>query len=157
MFEDGGVLRDARVIPGVETLGPDDTELAERAVGPLHETPDVAASAEFAYQAAAGLERARHGGGRGFGRLDPMQHGIREDGVEFVLVRQRADIPSLELKQREVFAGLGDHGFGTIDAEHTGAGLSDSGGEMAGAAAGVQDAFADRKSTRLNSSHLGIS
>src|ERR1035438_8686940 len=71
-----------------------------------------------------------------------MKNRIREDGVEFVLVRQRADIPSLELKQREVFAGLGDHGFGTIHAEYFSAGLSDPGGEMAGAAAGVQDAFA---------------
>ena len=99
-------------------------------------------AAEFEDQAATGFERAGHGGGGSFGRLDPMQHGIREDGVEFGVDRAGRRCRGFRTRVREVLTGLGDHGGGTIDAEHLGAGLGDLGGEVTGAAADIEDALA---------------
>ena len=124
-FQDGGVLGDAGVIPGIEALGLGHAQLAQGAVCSLHQDPDVAVSAEFEDEAAAGFECAGHRGGGSFGRLDPMQHRIREDGVELAVEREVADVVGLEAQVREILAGLSDHGGGTIDAEHLCAGSGD--------------------------------
>ena len=64
-----------------------DAQLAQGAVCSLHQDPDIAVAAEFEDHPAAGFERAGHRGGSRFGRLDPMQYGIRKDSVEFGFIR----------------------------------------------------------------------
>ena len=71
-----------------------------------------------------------------------MQDGVGEDGVELGVVGQVADVAGFEREAGEVVAGLGDHGGGTVGTEHLGAGAGDLRGEMAGAAADVEDALA---------------
>ena len=127
---------------GLKRSGCGNAQLAERAVGALHQDPDVAVSAEFEDEAATGLERTGHGGGSSFGRPDPMQHRIREDGVELAVERERADVVGLEREAREILTGLGDHGGGAIDAEHLRAGSGDLRSQVTGAAADVEDALA---------------
>ena len=66
---------------------------------------------------------------------------VGEDGVELGVEGQLADVAGLERNAGEVVACLGDHGGGKVGTEHLGAGASDLRGEMAGAAADVEDAL----------------
>ena len=127
---------------GLKRSGCWNAQLAEGAVGALHQDPDVAVSAEFEDQAATRFERAGHGGGGSFGRLHPMQYGVGKDGVEFAVEREGADVVGLEREAREILTGLGDHGGGAIDAEHLCAGSGDLRSQVTGAAADVEDALA---------------
>ena len=98
-------------------------------------------SAEFEDEAATGSERSGHRGGSSFGGR-PMQHRIREDGVELAVEREGADVVGLEREAREILTGLGDHGGGAIDAKHLCAGSGDLRSQVTGAAADVEDALA---------------
>ena len=141
-LKDGGIFGDAWVIPGIEALWIFDAEAAERLVRGLHEDLDVAVATELAHQTATGFQGAGHGGGSSLGRLDPVQHGVGEDGVELGVEGQLADVTGLEGEAGEVLACLGDHGVGRVGTEHLSAGAGDLGGEMAGAAADIEDALA---------------
>jgi hypothetical protein len=70
-----------------------------------------------------------------------VQDGVREDGVELGVVGQVADVAGFEGEAGKVVAGLGDHGGGAVGTEHLGAGAGDLRGEMAGAAADIEDAL----------------
>ena len=71
-----------------------------------------------------------------------MQGGVGEDGVELLVECERGDVAGFELQVRKVGARLGGHGGGAVDAEDAGAGGGDFGGEVAGAAADIEDALA---------------
>ena len=103
---------------------------------------DVALAAHLSDEAAAGPEGAE-GGGEGarlIGGGDPMEGGVREDGVEW-LVEVHVRSAAVEDLQT-AGAGGGDHGGGGIEAGDEGAGGGELLGEGAVAAAEVEDALA---------------
>jgi hypothetical protein len=83
---------------------------------------------------------------------DPVEGGVREDGVELVMVGEGGGVVLLDLEavcakvtacgKETAFAGGGEHGGGSVDASDDGSDCGELFSEGAVAAAEVEDLFA---------------
>ena len=107
-----------------------------------HERPNIPPAAELRHEPTARLECPPHAGDGFFRRLHPVEHGVGEHGVEGLVERELARIRDFEAEIRVDAAGLLDHPGGGVDTDDFDAGLRDLSGQMAGAAAEVEDPLA---------------
>ena len=146
-----GVFSNAGEKPGVHPAGTQ-AHLLQGIPGRLDDGLNIAPPPEFRHEASAGFEGAGNRRGGIFGRPYPMQRGVGKDRVELGAVGQRAQVLKLEWDLGEVAARLLHHGGRTVHTQNLRPCGGDLGGELAGAAARVQDALAGLR--RQHSEHL---
>src|SRR5262249_44740091 len=110
----------------------------------------VALATEFGDESAATRERAGNASGGGLPASDPVQSGVRKDGVEFGIKCEIARIGQYKFDVRMLSPRGFDHLWRAVDAHDRGAAVGDHSGQMARAAAEVDDAVSRPRREQRN-------
>ncbi len=136
----GRVLADRREVPrlGRGFVAP----FAQFRSDCVGDRANVSAAAQFGDEAPAGSERGRDRVEDGVLVVDPVQHRVREHGVDRVRDLEVAGVAPPERQFGVRLAGRLDHLRGLVDPDDVRASVGDAVGQVAGAAAEVENPLA---------------
>ena len=149
-----GIVFDSREKPEIGGF-PIDAAAIERAGQSRANLFHAVLAAHFRDETAAGLERAPHSGSHGVGIANPVQRGVAEDGVEFVVEGELIAAHHARIEMaRTCGLNLRD---ARIDADDPAAHPNELFGQCAIAAAEIEDAFARLRGEQFDNGRAEIS